>query len=122
MYDFFSDFFNTFDLIPSTTYVKHDTAVCPVCKRTYEDFQKTGKLGCSKCYEAFRVPISSVLRQIHSNASHMGKIPSRCESSLKKKRMYENLKQQLAEAVKNENYEKAAQLHKQLRAMEDEVK
>ena len=36
---------------------------------------------------------------------------------LKKKRQYEQLKAELQKAVKEENYEKAAQLHKQLKSL-----
>lgn len=125
MYDFFSDFFddlNGFDIIPTPEYIHRKPIVCPVCKRTYEDFRKTGKFGCGKCYETFRTPVESTLRQIHTTAKHSGKIPSHCSDTLKKKRRYEVLKAELAQAVKNEDYETAAKLHKELKQLENEVK
>lgn len=122
MYDFFSDFFDGFDIIPSGTYVQKKKVVCPVCKHSFEDFQRTGKLGCGACYETFRAPLTSTLRQIHANAVHTGKVPSHCAEDLKKKRRYEALKNQLAQAVKNEDYEEAAKLHKEIKSMENEVK
>lgn len=122
MYDIFSDFFDDFDIFPTTNYVQKKKTVCPVCKKSFEEFQQSGKIGCGKCYEVFRTPIKSTLRQIHANTTHTGKIPSHCAEELKKKRRYESLKQQLAQAVKNEDYEQAAKLHKEVKAMENEVK
>ena len=53
---------------------------------------------------------------------HVGKIPSKSGEELKLKRKYETLKQELSAAVKNEDYETAAKLHKQIREIENEVK
>lgn len=119
MYDFFSDFFDGFDLFPEIA-VRKETPVCPSCGRSYYDFQKTGKLGCGKCYDAFRPLMQQTLKQIHANPVHTGKIPLRCEGKLKRERLYESLKQQLSEAVRQEDYEKAAKLHKQIREIESE--
>lgn len=66
--------------------------------------------------------MSETLRQIHSSARHTGKIPSKSGEELKRKRRYEALRQELSEAVKNEDYETAARLHKQIREIEGEVK
>lgn len=122
MYDFLSDFFNSFEEILPSSSMYHEEKTCPVCHRTYRDFQKSGKLGCGACYEAFRIPITATLRQIHSNTVHTGKVPSRCSGELKRQRLYEALKKQLSDAVKNENYEEAARLHKEIRNMESEGK
>ena len=62
--------------------------------------------------------MEETLRQIHSNSHHSGKIPSKSGGELKKKRQLEALKAQLQEAVRNEDYETAAKLHKQIREME----
>lgn len=117
MYDFFSDFFDGFDIFPDVAPRKEEP-VCPICGHTYRDFQKTGKLGCGKCYEVFRPLMRRTLKQIHANTAHTGKIPSRCEGKLKRERLYASLKQQLTEAVQKEDYEKAARLHKQIKEME----
>lgn len=122
MYDLFSDFFDGFDIFPSMTSVHKDAKVCPVCKRTYHDFQKSGRLGCGECYHTFRPLMSQTLKQIHSNPIHTGKVPSRCEGKLKRERLYNSLKKELSEAVRQEDYEKAAKLHKQIREIESEGK
>lgn len=116
MYDIFSefeDFFNSFDVFSTYREIKS----CPVCGRTYQSFQKTGKLGCPKCYETFREPIRATLRQIHQNSKHTGKIPQGCAQELKLKKKYEELKAALSKAVKEEDYENAAKIHKELKAL-----
>lgn len=122
MYDLFSefeDFFNSFDVFMQPVSYKEEKN-CPVCGRTWSDFRKSGRFGCGECYNTFRPSVEATLKQIHANSNHTGKIPSKSGKLLAKKRKYEELKLQLQEAVKNEDYETAAQLHKQIRAMESE--
>ena len=121
MYDLFSDFFDGFDIFMQPVTVKEEKK-CPVCGHTYSDFRRTGKIGCSECYRVFRTPIAETLRQVQPSTVHTGKIPSKSGEELKLKRKYETLKQELSTAVKNEDYETAAKLHKQIREIENEVK
>ena len=121
MYDLFSDFFDGFDMFMQPVTVKEEKK-CPVCGHTYSDFRRTGKIGCSECYRVFRTPIAETLRQVQPATVHTGKIPSKSGEELKLKRKYETLKQELSAAVKNEDYETAAKLHKQIREIENEVK
>ena len=114
MYNLFSEFFNGFDMYPEITTHKEQLK-CPNCGRTYNDFRHTGKLGCSKCYDVFRPQLNITMRQIHQNPTHAGKIPSHSGEAIKKKRRYEELKQQLSQAVKNED----AKLQKEIREIEN---
>lgn len=122
MYDLFSDFFDGFDDMFMQPVTIKEEKKCPVCGHTYSDFRRTGKLGCSECYNVFRTPISQTLRGIQPGNVHKGKIPSKSGEELKLKRRYEELKNKLSQAVKNEDYETAAKLHKQIREIESEVK
>ncbi len=110
MFDLFSDFF---DLFP----VYYEEKTCPKCGMSYSELQKTGRVGCSECYQAFRTPIEDMVRQIHRATVHTGKIPEGCAKELKIKKRYEELKKKIAEAVSNEDYEKAAKLHKELKEL-----
>ena len=94
MYDLFSDLFDGFDWFMQPTTYKEEKK-CPVCGRTYSDFRRDGKLGCSECYKVFRGPVTETLRQIHPSTVHVGKIPSKSGEELKLKRKYETLKQEL---------------------------
>ncbi len=120
--DFFDDFFGDFGMFTQQSPVYKSEQKCPVCGRTYSDFRRTGKFGCGECYKTFREPVSDVIKSIHSNAAHIGKIPARSGEKLRKRRVYEDLKKQLQDAVRAEDYETAAKLHKQIRKMEGELK
>ncbi len=115
--DLFNEIWNDFGVFGTPLNTSEEKR-CPVCGRTIYDFKRTGKLGCGECYKTFRPFMKETLRQIHSTSSHNGKIPSASGEELKRKRQLEDLKAQLKDAVKNENYEEAAKLHKQIREME----
>lgn len=119
MYDLFSDFFNSMDTFIQPTAMQ-EAKKCPVCSHTWNDFRRTGRFGCSECYNTFRQSAAATIRQIHSTTTHRGKIPANASEGLLRKREYEQLKQKLQEAVKTEDYESAAKLHKQIREMEKE--
>ena len=114
MFDLFSDFFDSFDIFP----VYREETRCPNCGKTYYDFQKTGKFGCGECYKAFEEPIARTLRQVQASSEHVGKVPSKASEGIQKKRKLKELKDKLSKAVKEENYELAAKLHKEIKEME----
>lgn len=115
MYDLFSDLFNELGFISP---IQHEELKCPLCGHTYSDFRKSGKLGCGKCYETFSSPLSITLKQIHQNPTHLGKIPKQFDAKMKKKRELDSLKNKLSEAVKAEDYELAAKLHREIKELE----
>lgn len=121
MFDLFSDFFNDFDMFMQPVTAKEEKK-CPVCGRTYSDFRRTGKIGCGECYRVFRPQIEDTLRHVQPSVTHTGKIPSKSGEELRRRRQYESLKAQLSEAVKKEDYETAAKLHRQIRDIESEAK
>ncbi len=117
MYDLFSDFsnfFDGFDVYP----VYRQEARCKKCGMSYSEFQKNGRLGCAECYEAFSTPIETTLRRIHGNAEHRGKMPQTACAGISKKRKIEDLKERIAKAVAAEDYETAANLHKELKSLD----
>lgn len=114
-YDFFSDFFgDDFKIYVQSPKVTSET-VCKSCGMGINEFLRTGKLGCSNCYEAFNPQIKQLLKRIHGNTSHVGKIPKGASSKLKVKRKMEVLRQELAEAIVEENFEKAAEIRDKLK-------
>jgi protein arginine kinase activator len=121
MMDLFSELFDMFDNINTafnTSPSVKDNRVCPVCGHSWEDFRRSGKFGCSACYETFKNGASQVLRQVHSSSEHRGKIPSKSGAEVKAKRRLEELRRQLKEAVAAEDYEKAAKLHSEIKQIE----
>src|SRR5262245_22553926 len=48
---------------------------CRTCGCTYDDFRKSGRLGCGACYDTFRRYLTPLLRRVHGSSSHVGKKP-----------------------------------------------
>lgn len=116
--DLFNEIWNDFGAFGATINTTGEKR-CPVCGHTIYDFKRTGKLGCGECYKAFRPFMKETLRQIHSTSTHNGKIPSKSGEELRRRRQLEALRAQLKDAVKNENYEEAAKIHKQIKETEE---
>ena len=92
---------------------------CPRCGLTLEDFRKEAVLGCPYDYEIFEKPLSSLIENVQNGKTvHCGKVPSRAPADAKKQIELLNLKKQLEEAVKAENYELAAKLRDQIEQTE----
>lgn len=62
--------------------------------------------------------MTPLFRRIHGNINHTGKIPKRAGGRLKTVRELETLKAELANAIKNEEYEKAAEIRDKIRALD----
>jgi protein arginine kinase activator len=91
---------------------------CPNCRLTFQDIKQSGKLGCSQCYQVYAKELESSLRRIHGNSQHLGKIPRRGGEKVFLNRQLEELKSRLQEAVRQEEYEKAADIRDELKEME----
>lgn len=94
---------------------------CPNCGLTYATFQKTGLLGCAQCYQAFREPLEVILKRIHGNTQHTGRVPRKEMNSISAQIQIDQLKRQLAQAVTAEEYETAAALRDQIRALKKQI-
>ncbi len=91
---------------------------CPNCGMVFSDIRQTGKLGCSECYQAFAAELEPTLRRIHGNSRHVGKIPRRGGGKVLLKKEMGELKSKLQQAVKEENYEQAAEIRDQIKSLE----
>lgn len=93
-------------------------AACPRCGMRFEDFKRSGRLGCGACYEAFRQPLAGLIKQVHGAARHVGHAPPATSSAASQQAELEGLKARLKQAVKGEAFEEAAQLRDQIRGLE----
>ncbi|MEE9552894.1 MAG: UvrB/UvrC motif-containing protein [candidate division Zixibacteria bacterium] len=93
---------------------------CAVCGMTFEDFAKTGRLGCVQCYSAFRKDLTDLLRKIHGSCDHRGKIPAGTTDVMKPVREERRLREDLKRAIEQEDFEKAADLRDKIRVMAEE--
>ncbi|HSJ26497.1 MAG TPA: UvrB/UvrC motif-containing protein [Longimicrobiales bacterium] len=94
-------------------------APCAFCGLTLEDFRKTGRLGCSHCYVTFENHLSGLLRRLHGGTQHVGKVylPPNPSESARSERLA-GLRRKLDHAVQSEDFERAARIRDQIRAME----
>jgi protein arginine kinase activator len=111
--DLFKDVFGN-EFIPSHT----PSLRCPECGMTLDLFEKTGRMGCSECYDTFYSQITPVLKRIHGSTVHTGKLTKEVQGEVKAKRQIDRLRKELKEAITNEEFEKAASLRDQIREME----
>ena len=94
---------------------------CANCALSYEDFRKFGRLGCSECYVSFREHLGNLLKKIHGSNRHLGKVPAAIPAQPPKTKSenLEELRRELDQAVKSENFERAAQLRDRIHELEE---
>lgn len=95
---------------------------CPSCGFSQSDFKKTGRLGCSACYDTFAEGLQSLLKAMHKGTTHVGKVPARAWRELEVASRLKDLRGELDAAVQDENYEEAARLRDEIRRIEQEAK
>ena len=88
-----------------------DSAVCPHCGFTLQQFRKEPLLGCPYDYEVFDNALAPIIEKAHDgNSTHRGKIPSKAPDSERKQVELLDLRRRLEAAVRAEDYETAAKL------------
>ena len=95
---------------------------CPACGFTQADFKKTGRLGCSACWETFAEGLGGLLKAMHKSDRHVGKVPSKAAHTLVITERIKELAGELEKTVHDEKYELAAQLRDQIRELESKLK
>lgn len=94
-------------------------APCGYCGLRLEDFKKTGRLGCPHCYSSFEANLKGLLRRLHGNTQHVGKVylppdPTHAEQQER----LAGLRRKLDKAVEREDFERAAQIRDMIRTLE----
>ena len=102
--------------------VESPGAQCPVCGFTQADFKKTGRLGCSACWETFEAGLASLLKAMHKGDHHIGKVPAKAMHTLAVSGKVRELSERLEKAVREEKYEDAAQIRDEIRELESKLK
>lgn len=107
-----------------TPNVPQKEVVCPRCHTSLSRFTQTGRLGCPACYEAFHEQLQPMLLQIHGRVQHAGRKPLCTAAAQRNRSRQENLTRQMEQAVAVEDFETAARIRDQLKALaaeEDEA-
>ncbi len=93
---------------------------CPKCGNSFEDIAREGKLGCAECYAAFYDKLLPSLQRLHGLIQHSGKVAYSDGEKIKLKGRIDKLKTDLAAAVAEQNFELAAELRDEIKALEKE--
>ncbi len=118
--------FNSAEIGNQKSNIKKNEKRCSVCGMSYPEFRKCGQLGCDHCYETFRPELDRIIKKINGSSKHLGKIPGKFASDSKKTEKgasdIESKRIELENAVKDENYERAAVLRDEIKELEESRK
>jgi protein arginine kinase activator len=90
---------------------------CPRCGFSQADFKKSGRLGCPQCYQTFAEGLAGLLKTMHKGTRHTGKAPEALRQTRERADRLKSLQKKLTKAVDAEDFELAAQLRDQIKAM-----
>lgn len=99
------------------TVAESGEARCPRCGLSQGDFKKTGRLGCDQCYDTFREGLGSLLKNMHKGTKHRGKTPGGSRTQTVTEDRVGALQHELVLAIQAENYEQAARLRDEIKAL-----
>jgi len=91
---------------------------CSSCGLSLATFRRQGRLGCATCWTVFEAQLVPILRNIQPNVRHVGKAPRTHARQAELRQRFEDLHAELERAVRGEDYERAAQLRDEIRALE----
>lgn len=97
---------------------KKEEKQCSCCGATFEEIAESGKMGCAACYETFAEQLAPTLHKMHGKTGHVGKTPAPSSVPDPHTDRLAQLKEELAAAVSAEEFERAADLRDQIKAME----
>ncbi len=92
---------------------------CDACGLTYDEFLRTGKLGCTRCYQVFSEQLKPLLLRVHGRNQHAGRVPPGREKERELEQCLSGLRAQMDKAVNDENFEQAAVLRDEIKALCD---
>ena len=98
---------------------KAPTRTCSGCGLPYEEFQHTGKLGCAQCYQDFADELRPLLARIHGRSQHVGRSPAKPHQEAQWQQQIDELRMRMEQAVVIENFEEAARLRDEIRALSE---
>jgi len=94
---------------------------CPRCHMRRSDFKKSGRFGCATCYQAFADDLPPLLKAMHRNDRHIGKVPHHERARIDATRELTRLQKELQDAIAGERYEAAAALRDKIQACQHKL-
>ena len=99
--------------------VRQEIVKCSECGMSYDDFSKSGRLGCSSCYRSFSKILSPLIQRVQRSAHHLGKRPSKVPKSTRSTQDLRLLQERLRRCVQREAFEEAAQIRDAIKKLEE---
>lgn len=90
--------------------------VCPVCHTTFSDFERTGLLGCTSCYDVFKDELIPSILRIHGKVEHIGKVGKNMDEHGLYRRL-KTLQEKLESALRIKDFKEADLLNRQINAI-----
>ena len=91
---------------------------CPDCGASFAEIAKIGKVLCPRCYDTFADELEGTLRSMHGSATHTGRAPAARRAVRERADRLDTLRRELNEAIAAEDFERAATLRDEIRAIE----
>lgn len=94
---------------------------CECCGSSFSDIVESGRVGCSECYEIFKAELLPSLNRLHGKALHVGATPVKKTPPVETlEQKIAKLKEDMLKAIDNEDFEKAAELRDEIKALKGE--
>lgn len=116
------DFDKLFGSFMDSVSTGQSTKRCQCCGSSFEDIAKTGKIGCANCYKVFYDELLPSIQRIHGRTCHTGKLARSAGTEVKIKNEISQCKYDLEQAIKAQEFEKAAELRDRIRELEKNIK
>jgi len=100
---------------------KKEIGKCGTCGIDYNEFKKSGRLGCGDCYKSFRNQLMPLIKKVQGGMTHSGKVSKRAGSDIRVQKRIELLKTKLKKAIEHEAYEEAAGIRDEIRKAEQQA-
>lgn len=128
--DFLGDY--TSNMLPD--FISDNNKKCQNCGQSYEDFIRTGLMGCPECYNTFADRLDLVLKKLQGSSKYLGRKVNSEAKKIKidekenkteennnieneEKNKLEELNEKLKQAIKDERYEDAAKLRDEIKKL-----
>lgn len=95
-----------------------DALTCQSCGCTFGEIARSGKVGCPDCYSVFYDRLLPSIQRIHGKVQHDGKLPSSAGEQPRREKELEQLKQELARCLEQQEYERCAEIRDQIQTLE----
>ncbi len=97
---------------------EYNHIACPYCGRKLSDLKDSKKIGCPNCFLYFKSEILTALKKVKTDIRYTGKVQSSENKEFALQLSIAELKQRLQRALETEEYEQAAMLRDELKALE----